>query len=63
MARGVLVRAKKFPVKEMDVDTAILQMNMLNHSFFIFENADGGGINVVYRRKDGNYGLLEPEDV
>ena len=55
-----LVRTKKFPVGVMDVEEAILQMNLLGHEFFMFRNGETGEINVVYRRKDGNYGLLEP---
>lgn len=55
-----LVKTKKFAVGVMDVEEAILQMNLLGHEFFMFRNGDSGEINVVYRRKDGNYGLLEP---
>lgn len=55
-----LVRTKKFDVGVMDVEEAILQMNMLSHQFFMFRNGETGEINVVYRRKDNNYGLLEP---
>ena len=46
----------------MSVEEAILQMNMLEHQFFMFRNVETEEINVVYRRKAGNYGLLEPED-
>ena len=56
----VLVKTKKFPVGVMDVEEAILQMNLLDHEFFMFRNGESGEVNVVYRRKDGNYGLLEP---
>jgi len=56
----VLVKTKKFYVRVMDPEEAILQMNMLGHEFFMFRNNEDGEINVVYRRKDGNYGLLEP---
>ncbi len=56
----VLVKTKKFPVAVMDVEEAILQMNLLGHEFFMFRNGESGEVNVVYRRKDGNYGLLEP---
>lgn len=45
----------------MTAEEAILQMNLLNHDFFVFYDPDFGGANVVYRRKDGNYGLLSPE--
>jgi len=55
-----VVRSKHFPVKPMDVDEAILQMNLLGHQFYMFRNSDTREINVVYRRHDGNYGLLEP---
>ncbi|MDD4807445.1 MAG: ribosome-associated translation inhibitor RaiA [Oscillospiraceae bacterium] len=57
-----IVRTKHFVVKPMSVDEAILQMNMLEHQFFMFRNQDTEQINVVYRRKAGNYGLLEPEN-
>lgn len=55
-----VVRRKSFPVRPMDAEEAILQMNLLGHQFFTFLNAETGGINVVYRRRDGDYGLLEP---
>ena len=57
-----IIRTKKFSAKPMDVDEAILQMNMLNHEFFVFRNIDNEEVNVVYRRNDGGYGLLEPMD-
>ncbi|ACL74755.1 ribosome hibernation-promoting factor, HPF/YfiA family [Ruminiclostridium cellulolyticum] len=56
-----VVRSKRFAVKPMDVEEAILQMNLLGHEFFMFYNADSRQVNVVYKRKDGNYGLIEPE--
>ena len=56
-----VVKTKRFPVKPMDVEEAILQMNLINHDFFVFTNADTEEANVLYRRKDGNYGLIEPE--
>lgn len=46
----------------MEVDEAILQMNMLDHTFFVFRSAESGQINVVYKRHDGNYALIEPEE-
>ncbi len=55
-----IVRNKRFVVNPMSVDEAILQMNMLGHEFFMFRNESTDEIGVVYRRKDGNYGLLEP---
>ena len=56
-----VVRTKRFAIKPMPVEEAILQMNLLGHEFFMFSNADTNEVNVVYRRKDGNYGLIEPE--
>lgn len=53
-------RVKRFSVKVMTVDEAILQMNLLGHEFFLFRNDENGEINVVYKRKDGDYGLLDP---
>ena len=54
-----VVRTKRFPVKPMEVDEAILQMNMLGHDFFVYRNAANGEINVVYKRKGGAYGVIE----
>jgi putative sigma-54 modulation protein len=56
-----IVRSKKFAIKPMAVEEAILQMNLIGHEFFMFTNAETNQANVVYRRKDGNYGLIEPE--
>ena len=54
------VRTKTFPIKPMTQDEAILQMNLLGHSFFAFKNEDAGGaFAVVYRRNDGDYGIIE----
>jgi putative sigma-54 modulation protein len=55
-----IVRTKRFTVKPMAVDEAVMQMNLLGHSFFVFTNAETEDVNVVYRRKDGNYGLIDP---
>ncbi len=55
-----VVRTKRFAMKPMPVEEAILQMELLGHSFFVFSNGDTDEVNVVYRRKDGNYGLIEP---
>jgi putative sigma-54 modulation protein len=55
-----VIRRKSFRVQPMSVDEAILQMNMLGHSFFVFQNAENGGIDIVYRREDGDYAVLEP---
>lgn len=56
-----VVKRKHFNVRPMDVEEAILQMNLIGHNFFMFFNAETETMNVVYRRNDGNYGLLEPE--
>ncbi|MGE5396019.1 MAG: ribosome hibernation-promoting factor, HPF/YfiA family [Chitinophagales bacterium] len=56
-----IVRTKRFALKPMDVEEAVMQMNLLGHSFFVFFNASSDEVNVVYRRNDGNYGLIEPE--
>ena len=57
-----IVRTKRFSVKPMSAEEAILQMNLLGHTFFMFRNAQTGEINVVYARKNGDYGLLVPEE-
>lgn len=56
-----VIKKKKFEVKPMPADEAIMEMNLLGHEFFVFRNSDTDVINVIYRRKDGNYGLIEPE--
>ena len=56
-----VVRTKRFAIKPMPVEEAILQMNLLGHAFYMFSNSDTNEVNVVYLRKDGNYGLIEPE--
>ncbi|MEE1353204.1 MAG: HPF/RaiA family ribosome-associated protein [Acutalibacteraceae bacterium] len=56
-----VVRHKKTAVKPQTVDEAILQMKMLGHNFYMFENGDTGEINVVYIRHNGGYGVLEPD--
>lgn len=56
-----IIREKHFFVKPSTVDEAILEMNMLEHEFFLFRDAQSDEINVVYRRKNGTYGLLVPE--
>jgi putative sigma-54 modulation protein len=55
-----IVRSKRFAIKPMTTEEAILQMNLVGHEFFVFSNQDSKEVNVVYRRKDGNYGLIEP---
>ncbi|GAB4281526.1 MAG: ribosome-associated translation inhibitor RaiA [Candidatus Promineifilaceae bacterium] len=56
-----IVRTKRFPVHPMSPDEAIEQMELLGHDFFVFFNVEDEGINVLYKRHDGNYGLLQPE--
>lgn len=57
-----VIKEKKFKLRPMDVEEAILQMNLLSHEFFMFLNAKTGSINVVYKRDDGNYAVLEPDN-
>ncbi|MFD2638993.1 ribosome hibernation-promoting factor, HPF/YfiA family [Piscibacillus salipiscarius] len=54
-----IVKKKRFDLKPMDEEEAVLQMDMLGHNFFVFENAETGETNVVYKRNDGKYGLIE----
>lgn len=56
-----IVRVKRFAFKPMTVDEAILQMELLGHDFFVFTEASTEEVNVLYRRRDGNYGLIEPD--
>ncbi len=56
-----IVRTKTVSLKPQTVEEAILQMNMLGHTFFMFRNADTEKINVVYKRRDGGYSVLEPD--
>ncbi|MCL2864232.1 MAG: ribosome-associated translation inhibitor RaiA [Lachnospiraceae bacterium] len=56
-----IVRTKRFGVKPMFPEDACLQMELLDHSFFVFSNAETNEVNVVYKRKDGSFGLIEPE--
>jgi len=56
-----VIKHKKFKMRPMDVEEAILQMNLLSHEFFMFTNAATGQINVVYLRDDGKYAVLEPD--
>jgi putative sigma-54 modulation protein len=57
---AIIVKTKSFPLKPMIPEEACLQMDLLGHDFFVFINAETEETNVVYRRKDGNYGLIEP---
>ena len=56
-----LVKTKRFAMKPMSAEEASLQLELVGHDFFVFENAESGETNVVYRRRDGDYGLIEPE--
>lgn len=58
---GRIVRVKRFRVVPMDPEEAIEQMELLGHDFFVFFNMDDGQLNVVYRRRDDNYGLIQPD--
>ena len=57
-----IVRNKKFSIKPMSPEEAILQMNLLEHEFFVFRNESDGAISVVYRRKNGGYGLISDDN-
>jgi putative sigma-54 modulation protein len=61
-AVGQIVKVKRFAIKPVNAEEAAMQMELLGHDFFVFANAETGAVNVVYRRKDGNYGLIEPEE-
>ena len=60
-AEPKIVRTKRFAIKPMSAEEAVMQMELLGHDFFVFFNPDLEEVNVVYKRKDGNYGLIEPE--
>ena len=57
-----IVRTKRFAVKPMSAEEAILQMNLLGHGFFVFRNTEDNAIAVVYRRNNGGYGIIETEE-
>jgi putative sigma-54 modulation protein len=56
-----IVKSKQFAIKPMGPEEAVLQLELVGHDFFVFQNADSGEVNVVYRRRDGAYGLIEPQ--
>ena len=58
-AEHKIVKRKNFELNPMDEEEAILQMDLLNHNFFVFLDADTDGVSIVYKRKDGNYGKIE----
>jgi len=59
--RNKVVKIKRFPIKIMSIDEAIEQMELLDHDFFLFHNEENQELNLLYRRKDGNYSIIEPE--
>jgi putative sigma-54 modulation protein len=56
-----IVKTKQFAVKPMSPEEGVLQLELIGHDFFVFQNAETGEVNVLYRRKDGGYGLIEPQ--
>lgn len=56
-----VVKTKRFAMKPMSAEEAVLQMELVGHNFFVYQDAESSDVNVVYKRKDGNYGLIEPE--
>ena len=56
-----IVKLKRFPVNPMTPEEAVLQLELVGHDFFVFRNAETSDVNVVYRRRDGGYGLIEPQ--
>jgi len=60
MEESKIVRTKRFLIKPMDPEEAVLQMELLGHNFFVFVDAETDDVNVVYKRRDGDYGLIEP---
>jgi putative sigma-54 modulation protein len=57
-----IVKSKRFDMKPMTPEDAALQMELLHHDFYVFRNADSGSLSVVYRRRDGDYGLIAPDE-
>ena len=55
-----IVKTKQFNVKPMSAEEAALQLELVGHDFFVFRSDDSGEVNVIYRRRDGDYGLIEP---
>ena len=56
-----IVKTKQFPVKPMTAEEAVLQLELVGHDFFVFRDSESAEVNVVYRRRDGDYGLIEPQ--
>ena len=57
----LIVKTKQFPVKPMSPEEAVLQLELVGHDFFVFQDAESSDVNVVYRRRDGSFGLIEPQ--
>jgi putative sigma-54 modulation protein len=57
----LIVKTKQFAVKPMSPEEAVLQLELIGHDFFVFQNAETDDVNVLYRRRDGRYGLIEPQ--
>jgi len=57
----MIVKSKQFPVHPMTPEEAVLQLELVGHDFFVFQSSDSNGVNVVYRLRDGHYGLIEPQ--
>lgn len=57
---GILIKSKKFHIHSMSPEEALLQLDLISHDFYVFTNAKTNKINVIYKRKDGDYGLIEP---
>ena len=55
------VKTKQFAVKPMNAEEAVLQLELIGHDFFVFRDADSDEVNIVYRRNQGGYGLIEPQ--
>jgi putative sigma-54 modulation protein len=58
---GAIVRSKRFAMKPLSPDEAAAELELLGHDFYVFTNAETDQVNVIYRRQDGNYGLIEPD--
>ena len=58
---AVIVKTKHFNMKPMPPEEAMLQLELIGHDFFVFQDAESGDVNVVYRRRDGSFGLIEPQ--
>lgn len=57
-----IVKSKQFTVKPMSAEEAALQLELVGHDFFVFRSDESGEVNVIYRRNDGGYGLIEPQN-